>query len=296
MKNILISGGSGLVGKEVTAYLESKRYNVAWLSRKPAQYQQKAFGWDIQNNTIDEQALAWCDGIIHLAGAGVADKRWTEERKNEILNSRILSTRLLFEQLQKSEKKPEVFVSASAAGYYGFDTGTDFIDESSPVGTDFLADVVQQWEEEIFKIKSLGIRTVALRTGIVLDKKAGALAEMLKPPVAAPLGNGRQYVSWIHIHDLAAIYGFSLEHPIEGIYNAVAPHPVSNSSLTQVAAKAKGKPFLPVPVPAFVLKAILGEMSNIVTGGNKVSSGKIEKAGFNFMYPFIKEAVADIFE
>jgi len=296
MKKILITGGSGLIGKAVTSYLQKNGYEVAWLSRSPKKKKQKSFRWDVQKETLDQEALVWCDGIIHLAGAGVADKRWTEKRKKEILDSRTQSTRLLFEGLQKLEKKPEVFVSASAVGYYGIDTAGELMKEESPVGSGFLAEVVSSWETEISPINTLGIRTVMLRTGIVLDRRGGALAEMLKPPVATPLGSGKQYMSWIHLEDMVALYAYALTHPLEGIYNAVAPHPVSNFDLTKAASKAKGKPFLPIPVPAFLLKMVLGEMADMVVGGNKVSSEKIEQTGFNFKYPYIKDALLDIYK
>lgn len=285
-----------MIGKAVTKRLEKDGYTVAWLSRQPKKNKQRSFEWDIQKNSLDEGALAWCDGIVHLAGAGVAEKRWTEKRKKKILESRTLSTRLLFEKLQKLDKKPEAFISASAVGYYGFNTGSELIHEESVAGQDFLAEVVRKWEEEALKIRSLGIRTAILRTGTVLDKKGGALPEMLKPPVAAPLGNGNQYMSWIHLQDLAALYGFALTQPLTGIYNAVAPHPVPNKHLTKMASKAKGKPFLPLPVPGFILKLILGEMANMVVGGSKVSSKKIEKEGFTFKFPYIKEALEDIYK
>lgn len=295
MKQILITGGSGLIGRTLTSHLQQQGYEVAWLSRKPKN-SQKVFLWDVDKSTLEEEALRWADGIIHLAGAGVADKRWTDKRKQQILESRTKSSRLLFEAIQKSDERPEVFVSASAVGYYGFDTGSELIDEEGPLGADFLAQVVNQWEGEVLKIKTLGVRTVLLRTGIVLDKKGGALAEMLKPPVAAPLGAGNQYMSWIHLQDLAAMYIFALSHPLSGVYNAVAPHPVTNKQLTKLAAKEKGKPFLPVPVPGFLLKAVLGEMSHMVIGGSKLSSKKIEKEGFVFQFPFIKEALKDIYK
>src|SRR5690606_19471074 len=141
--------------------------------------------------------------------------------------------------------------------------------ESLP-GTDFLAEVVSEWESEVLKVQTLGIRSVLLRTGIVLDKKGGALAEMLKPPVAAPLGRGSQYMSWVHLDDLAELYCYALRHPLKGTYNAVAPHPVTNKQLTQLAAKEKGRPFLPLPVPGFLLRMVLGEMAQMVTGGSKV--------------------------
>jgi uncharacterized protein (TIGR01777 family) len=296
MKKILITGGSGMIGRAVTLLLQQKGYEVAWLSRHPKKQKQKSFSWDIDKHTLDKEALQWCDGIIHLAGAGVADKRWTDKRKQEILESRTQSSRLLFETIQRQDKRPEVFISASAVGYYGFNTGGELIHEEHPVGTDFLAEVVSKWEEEVLKIQALGVRTVLFRTGTVLDKKGGALPEMLKPPVAAPLGSGGQYMSWIHLQDLACLYEFALSHPLTGIYNAVAPHPVTNKQLTQLAAKEKGKPFLPLPVPGLVLKLVLGEMAQMVIGGSKISSEKIEKEGFTFRFPFIKEALEDIYK
>lgn len=284
-----------MIGRALTSLLQQQGYEVAWLSRKPKK-KQKVFLWDVEKYTLEEEALRWSDGIVHLAGEGVADKRWTDKRKQQILESRTRSSQLLFEAIQKSDKRPEVFVSASAVGYYGFDTGSDLIYEESPQGADFLAQVVAKWEEEVLKVRSLGIRTVLFRTGIVLDKKGGALREMLKPPLAAPLGSGKQYMSWIHLQDLAAMYHYALNHPLTGIYNAVSPHPVTNRQLTELAAKEKKKPFVPVPVPGFLLNAVLGEMAHMVIGGSRVSSNKIAEEGFNFRFPYIKEALEDIYK
>lgn len=296
MKNILISGGSGFIGKKLTLYLEKKGYQVAWLSRNPKGKDQRSFLWDVEKQSIDEQALAWCDGLIHLAGAGVADKRWTEDRKKEILESRTLSTRLLHDTIHKLDEKPAAFISASGVNYYGFDNGDQLLDEDSPPGNDFLAEVVVKWEEEVQKIQAMGIRTVIIRTGMVLGKKGGALPELMKPPVAAPLGTGKQYMSWIHVDDLAALYYHALTHEtLSGIYNGVAPHPVLNKTLTQLAAKEKGKPYIGIPVPKMILKVALGEMANMVTGGNKVSSAKLEQTGFKFRFPYIKDALKEIY-
>ena len=192
MKNILITGGSGLIGQKITQLLEEKDYAVAWLSRSSKK--RKSFVWDINTQTIDPEAMEWADAVIHLAGAGVADQRWTAERKQEILQSRTKSTALLHQAIEKAEAKPTTFISASAVGYYGFNTGTKLVDETSPAGNDFLAQVVIAWENEVKKIESLHLRTVMLRIGIVLDADGGALAEMLKPPVAAPLGSGDQWM------------------------------------------------------------------------------------------------------
>jgi uncharacterized protein (TIGR01777 family) len=294
MKNILITGGSGLVGKQITALLESKGYVVAWLSRSAQA--RTHFLWDVTAQTIDPQAMEWADAVIHLAGEGVAEKRWTAARKKSILDSRTQSTQLLHSAIEQAEKKPLAFISASAIGYYGFQTGATLVEESSPAGTDFLADVVIAWEQEVKKIEALAVRCVLLRIGIVLDAKGGALGEMLKPPVAAPLGSGDQWMSWIHVADLAKLFVFALEkNTLQGIYNAVGPQPATNQQLTKEAAAAKGKLYLGIGIPGFVLQLVLGEMAAMVLGGNRVSSQKIQKAGFEFEFPELKGALKAIF-
>lgn len=296
MKNILITGGSGLVGKQITSLLERKGYAVAWLSRSPQRNKQKSFSWDVDQFTIDQEAINWADGIIHLAGEGVADKRWTASRKKAILESRTRSSALLQQAMEKAAQKPQAFVSASAVGFYGFNTGDALMDENGPAGNDFLAQVVIAWEDQVKKIEALGIRTVMLRIGIVLDSKGGALVEMLKPPVAAPLGSGQQWMSWIAIQDLARMFLFALEHEnVRGIYNAVGPKPATNEELTQKAAKKVGKFYVGMGVPGFALKLVLGEMAQMVLGGNKVSAKKIQEAGFEFRYPNLEEALEKVY-
>jgi hypothetical protein len=295
MKNILITGGSGLVGKQLTSLLESKGYAVAWLSRKPQQ--RTYFLWDVDKQELDPQALEWADAVVHLAGEGVAEKRWTAARKQAILRSRTESTALLHTAIEQATQKPSTFISASAVGFYGFDTCAALVDESSPSGKDFLAEVVLAWEKEVKKIESLPLRCVILRIGIILDAEGGALAEMLKPPMAAPLGSGAQWMSWIHVEDLVRLFVFALEKTtLQGIYNAVGPHPATNQQLTKEAAAAKGKPYVGIGVPGFALKLVLGEMAAMVLGGNRVSSQKIQKAGFEFEFPELKQALKDIFQ
>jgi uncharacterized protein (TIGR01777 family) len=296
MKNILITGGSGLVGKKITHLLERKGYKVAWLSRNPAKNKQKSFAWDVDRMNIDPDALLWADGIIHLAGEGVADRRWTSSRKKAILESRTNSTALLLQAIETSKRKPQVFVSASAVGFYGFNTENTYVDEKSAAGNDFLANVVVAWEDKVKEIEMTGIRTVILRIGIVLDNKGGALVEMLKPPVAAPLGSGKQWMSWIDIDDLARMFLFALENEqLNGIYNAVGPKPATNEELTEKAAKKVGKFFVGMGVPGFALKLVLGEMAQMVLGGNKVSAKKIQEAGFQYKYPSLEEALNKIY-
>jgi uncharacterized protein len=294
MKNILITGGSGLVGKAITQTLEKKGYQVAWLSR--SSQNKKSFLWDVEKQEIDQNAIEWSDAIIHLAGSGVAEKRWTSERKKDILKSRTESTQLLWKAIQKATKKPEAFISASAVGFYGFDTGETLKTEDAQPGNDFLAEVVVAWEMEVEKIEALGVRTAILRIGIVLDKIGGALSEILKPPVAAPLGSGNQWMSWVHIQDLAKLFVFALENPeMKGKFNAVAPNPVKNKKLTRDAAKAKGKAFLGIGVPEFVIKLILGEMAAMVLGGNRVSAEKTLETNFQFEFPSLDLALKDLF-
>jgi uncharacterized protein (TIGR01777 family) len=202
----------------------------------------------------------------------------------------------LHRAIEQATEKPSTFISASAVGFYGFDTGAALVDESSPSGKDFLAEVVLAWEKEVKKIESLPLRCVILRIGIVLDAEGGALAEMLKPPVAAPLGSGAQWMSWIHVEDLVRLFVFALEKTtLQGIYNAVGPHPATNQQLTKEAAASKGKPYVGIGVPGFALKLVLGEMAAMVLGGNRVSSQKIQKAGFEFEFPELKKALRDIF-
>lgn len=297
MKNILITGGSGLIGKTITQVFENEGKEVAWLSRSPDDQSQKSYYWNPKNKEIDQEALYWCDGIIHLAGAGVADKKWTDSRKKEILDSRVDGSRLLREELKKIKDRPKVFIASSAVGFYGMDTGDKLLFEGDPSGKDFLAQVVKKWEAETEAIQELKIRTVILRIGIVLAKEGGALKEILKPPVTAPLGNGNQYMSWIHIDDLAGIFLHALEnHGISGIYHAVGPVPVSNRVLTQKAASYRDKPFVNVGVPGFALKVALGEMAQMVLGGNRVSSEKIQGTGFNFKFGDLNQALNQIFQ
>ncbi|MHA7130466.1 TIGR01777 family oxidoreductase [Algoriphagus namhaensis] len=294
MKNILITGGSGLIGQKITQLLENKGYQVAWLSR--SMQERKSFLWNVKKGHIDPEATEWADAIIHLAGAGVAEKRWTDERKKLILESRTKSTALLHDAIANAVNKPNAFISASAVGYYGFNTGPSLMEENDAPGSDFLAVVVKAWEKEVRRIEELHLRTVLLRIGIVLDAQGGALKEMLKPPVAAPLGSGDQWMSWIHVEDLAKMFIFALEKTtLQGTFNAVGPNPATNQELTKAAAEAVGKPYVGLGVPKFVLQLVLGEMSAMVLGGNRVSSQKIQKAGFDFDYADLKEAMKSIF-
>lgn len=302
MKNILITGGSGLVGTRLTELLISHGYQVAHLSRSSKSSRNQliqTFQWDIENGYIDPLAFEFADAIVHLAGAGVAEKRWTEERKKEILDSRVLSTRLLYDCLKTQNHHVEAFISASAIGIYGSDTGEALMTEESKIGNSFLSNVVAEWESEVQHITTLNIRTCLLRIGIVLSEKGGALVEMAKPIkmyAGSSLGSGKQIVSWIHIDDLCAMFIFALKNTeISGVFNAVAPQPVSNNALTKSIAQKLNKPLFLPNVPAFAMYLILGEMAEVVLGGNKVSSQKIVNEGFEFQYPSLSLALDKCF-
>ena len=255
--------------------------------------------WHVDSKQIDIEAIKRADYIVHLAGAGVADQRWSKARKQEIIDSRIDSSELLVHALRKYPNQVKAVISSSAIGWYGADTPDSQINgftETAPADDAFLGDTCRAWESSISPVKDLGKRLVILRTGIVLSKLGGAYAEFVKPikaGMAAILGNGNQVISWIHIDDICRMFLYAIEHTsMHGVYNAVAPNPVTNKVLTlSIAKKMKGRFFLPVHMPSFVLKLVMGEMSVEVLKSATVSSKKIEAAGFSFSYPTIDSAL-----
>lgn len=307
MATILITGGTGMVGQQLTRVLLSKGYDVIWLSRASGKKEIdgkviRIASWNLQEQTIDETAIQQADHIIHLAGAGVADKRWTAKRKQEILDSRTQSSALLVKALQTIPNKVQSVISASAIGWYGPDEdntlGSSFT-EDMPAYPDYLGSTCKAWEESITPVTELGKRLVKLRIGIVLSTTGGALAEFKKPlkgGMAAILGSGKQMISWIHVHDLCRMFLYAIENQsMQGTFNAVAPHPVSNKELTLTLAKQKnGSFYIPFYVPAFLLKMILGEMSIEVLKSATVSSRKIEEQGFRFEYATVQQALRDL--
>src|ERR1700722_17084735 len=308
MATILITGGTGLIGKALTEKFLEKGYEVIVLSREPLSMVNgessriKMANWNIEKQTIDENAIRRADFIIHLAGANVAEKRWTEKRKKEIVESRTKSSELIVKALKEISNKVKTIVSASAIGWYGPDTTTPptkyFVETDSP-DNDFLGETCRLWEESIEPVKELNKRLVKIRTGIVLNNGKGALkkfSKSLKFNIAAILGSGEQMVSWIHINDLCRIYTDAIENEnLHGVYNAVAPIPVNNKKLTlELAKKLKAKKFIPVHVPEFILKIVLGEMSVEVLKSCAVSSDKIRNTGFQFLYPGIESALNEL--
>jgi uncharacterized protein len=300
MPNVLITGGSGLVGTRLTQMLQAKGYSVAWLSRDVStKTDVKVYQWDLSKGYIDPEALAQADYLVHLAGAGIADKSWTNTRKQELIHSRTASISLISQKLSTFPHKLKAFVSASGIGYYGADTGDTHITEESNAGNDFLAEICKQWEASADQIGALGIRTTKLRIGIVLSDKGGALPKFLAPMrmyAGSPLGTGKQWQSWIHIDDLCRLFIESLENPAyQGVYNAVAPQPITNAQLNEAIAQMINRPMWLPNVPGFVLKLIFGEMANIILGGNFIKNQKLSsETSFQYKFSDIKVALKDL--
>lgn len=296
-KKILITGPSGLIGTRLTEQLLQKGYQVWHLSRTKKKGI-PSFTWDVEKGIMDTKALEGVDAIVHLAGAGVADKRWTESRKKEILESRTKSSALLYKTLAGANHSVKSVISASAIGYYGFGFGEEVFKEDSRSGNDYLAQVTKQWEESVDTISSLNLRVVKLRIGIVLSNKGGALVEMARPirwGIGAALGNGKQYLSWIHLDDVCAMFIKAVEdETMQGAYNAVSGDWVTNKALTQRIAKVLKKPLLLPNVPAFVMKILIGEMAVIVINGSKISADKIKETGFVFRYSNLEKALESL--
>ncbi len=304
MQTVLITGGTGLVGKSLTGHLINKGYKLIILTRslkgKSNSNNISYAAWDIQQQTIDVKAVQSADIIIHLAGAGVVDKRWTDKYKKEILESRTMSSKLIIDTLKQHSNQVKTIVSSSAIGWYGPDKEKNrrFI-ETDEHADDFLGQTCYAWEQSVDVASSMNIQVCKLRTGIVLSKEGGALAEFKKPirfGIAAILGSGKQMISWIHIDDLCRMFIYAMENKtMNGSYNAVSATPASNKALTlSLAEKFRGKFFIPVHVPAFVLKLVLGESSIEVLKSTTVSNEKITAAGFTFLYPTLKSAIAEL--
>ncbi len=285
-KNVLITGGTALVGTAIKDLLLSKGYSIAVLTRQRNMEGIKSFYWDYENEIFDIEAIKFADIIIHLAGENISSKRWTERQKKRIIDSRVKTTELLYSAIQKSDKKPQKIISASAIGYYGSKTSDHIYREEDAPGNDFLARTVVEWEKALDKFSELGIETSKLRLGVVMSQKGGALPKMLqslKMGFATPLGSGKQFIPWIALEDLARMFLFIIENDNPAkVYNAVNPQQINNEQLMSYFAKKMGRFFIPIGVPAFIFKILFGEMAVILLEGSRVSSEKIEKDGFTF--------------
>jgi len=299
MATILITGGTGVIGKHLSTKLKEKGYNVSILSRTSSNDTDiRSYAWNIDKNEIEQQALETADYIIHLAGASIGDKRWSTKRKQLIIDSRIKSAELIFEKLKENKCKPKAFISASAIGFYGTITSDKIFTETDPPANDFLGDTCRQWEQSANRFEELGIRTVKVRTGLVLTKQGGVLSKMIFPikmGIGSAIGSGQQYMPWIHIDDLCGIYIKAIEDAqMNGAYNAVAPEHVINHEFTKTLARVLKKPYWFPNLPAFLLKLIFGNMSEILLKGSRVSSEKITSAGYQFNFTNLESALSDL--
>ena len=291
-QRIAITGSSGLIGAALVGYLKSEGHTVQRLVRR-APIAPDEVQWDPKTGFVDLEPLRGVDAVIHLAGAGVGDKRWNKKYKAEILNSRLMGTTAIANAV--NELKPQVFISSSAIGWYG-ESGNRAVVESDRVGDDFLAAVCREWEgaSDI----ATGVRTVKLRTGLVLDPTGGALGKMLplfRFGLGGKMGNGKQWWSWITLHDLIRALRFILENPVSGPVNLTSPNPVTNQEFTSALARAMHRPAL-FPAPAFALKIAMGGFSSEILGSKKVLPNVLSEAGFTWDYPHISDALSALIE
>ena len=297
---ILITGATGLVGQELVQLLLKNGHVVHYLSTSKnkivTKETYKGFYWNPKTAEIDASSLTNVEAIVHLAGATVSNK-WTKAYKQEIIESRVLSTRLLFETLQKNKNQVKQIVSASAIGIYPDSLTNIYHETDLAIDASFLGNVVKQWENEVSQFEKLPIEVAKIRIGLVLAKDGGALQEMVKPikfGVGAAFGSGQQYQSWIHLHDLAAIFSHVIENKCSGIYNAVSPHPVTNEVLTKAIAKTLDKPLFLPNIPKFVMKLILGEMHMLLFSSQHVSCRKLLDENFQFKFASLDKALHDL--
>jgi uncharacterized protein (TIGR01777 family) len=287
MTTILVTGGTGFIGKQLCKLLQDKGYSVRILSRTKSEYPSH-FVWNIGKNYIDKQAIINVDYIIHLAGAGIADKRWTKSRKQELISSRVKSTNLLFSYIKTYNPNLKAFISSSGVGYYGAITSSKIFAEQEKPGKDFISTICKLWENAALQFNSINIRTVIFRTGVVFSKEGGAFHKISKPiklGFGAVLGNGQQYMPWIHIDDLCAIFLKAIENTtITGTYNAVCPEHITNKQITKTISKTFRKPLWLPNIPPFILRIIFRDMSAILLYGSRISSKKIQKTGFQFNF------------
>jgi len=296
---ITISGGTGFIGRRLLKNLAGEGHTLHVLSRHAGANMPnnvRLSVWNAAKGDPPADSLQETDAIVHLAGEPVA-QRWNAEVKQRIRESRVAGTRNLVSALAKLQQKPQTLICASAVGYYG-SRGDELLDESSRPGNDFLAELCQAWEKEASAAESLGIRVAMIRTGIVLDARSGALAKMLPPfklGLGGPIAGGQHWMSWIHIHDLVAMYQFALTQPVRGALNGTAPYPERNADFSRALGTALHRPAF-LPTPKFALSAMFGEMAEVVLASQRVLPKAAEAAGFRFRFPQLQPALADLFK
>tara|TARA_B100000809_G_scaffold130660_1_gene128493 strand:+ start:26833 stop:27735 length:903 start_codon:yes stop_codon:yes gene_type:complete len=293
-KIVLITGANGMLAKQLAKELNGE-YTLRFLTRNVTQ--KNEYLWDLRNKFVDPKALTDLNYIIHLAGASVAEGRWTKKRKETILSSRVDSAQLLFEVLKKQRKTIDGFISASATGYYGSITSETIFNEESPKGNDFLSTVCDKWEAQALRFKSSSIakRTAIVRIGIILSKNGGALKKMVPPikyGIGSGIGLGNQYMPWIHIKDLCGIFKFILDtEELSGTFNGVAPEHITNTELTKEIGNTINRKILFPNIPSFIIKILFGKMAVILLEGSRVSSEKISKVGYHFKFKKANQAL-----
>jgi uncharacterized protein (TIGR01777 family) len=298
MKTILITGGSGLIGRKLSRLLVEKGYKVIWLSRERyVKADIPRYRWDYRRNEIEKEAVELADIIVHLAGSNIGEDSWTRQKKQDIVESRVQTAQILLDTIKSMDKRPEAFISASAIGYYGLKITNNLYSEEDPsTENDFLSRTCRKWENAALRFQEeLNIRTVVLRTGFVISKNSDAFRKMVLPTrfgLGAPIGSGRQYLTWIHIDDLCRMYLKAIEDTdMKGVYNAVSPEFISNADFMHTLAKVMKRPFFMPHVPSFLMRLILGEASGMVLGGSRISSRKIQDAGYEFQYDTSEKAM-----
>lgn len=294
---VLITGATGLVGTELVSLLLKNGTTIHYLTTSKEKIQNEpnyiGFYWNPNTGEIDENCLEGVDAVIHLAGASIS-KRWTDAYKQEILESRILSTNVLYGLLKNKPNNVHHFISASAIGIYPSSLSRVYSEDETQFDGSFLSQVVQKWEQAVERISQLDIKVSKVRIGLVLSGKGGALKELIGPVkygLASAFGSGNQMQSWIHLDDLAGIFAYILNNELEGVYNAVAPHPVSNTTLVKQIANVMDKPFFMPNIPKFAMEIILGDMHTLLFDSQNVSAKKIISEGYQFKYLSLEKAL-----
>jgi uncharacterized protein (TIGR01777 family) len=299
MAKVLITGGTGAIGKRLTEMLIEDGHEVVHTSRSPGGLKNiPTYQWDVKAGTMDPKALEGVNSIIHLAGAGIADKPWTDERKQEIIDSRVASAKLLLKTCKAQNITLDHFISASAIGWYPLILSDKMYNEESEAGDGFLAEVCRLWEESADAFKGVAAHVSKIRIGLVLAKDEGALKEISLPVkyyAAAGLGKGQQYMSWIHKTDVCRVFQHVLDNQLDGVYNAVGPDPTRNEDFMQILADVMEKPMFLPNVPEVVIRLLFGDKADLVLKGVPLSSEKIQKTGFTFDYPTLNSALMHIY-